>query len=84
MERKLREIAFSSGINPPNKGLSILVSELEKHHLLNTSEVRVLQDLIPILNRAAHGEQINTIASAWVKSIARSVLDKLDLKLTQP
>lgn len=79
IERRLRRIAQRNGIPERRIGVSGLVRELSRHELLNSQQLATLNDLLPSLNAAVHGAQVDPRATEWAATVGPQILAALDL-----
>lgn len=79
IERRLRRIAQRNGVPERRVGVSGLVRELSRRDLLNSQQLATLNDLLPSLNSAVHGAQVDPRASEWAATIGPQILAALDL-----
>lgn len=87
LESRLRELAKARSIPIETKSIRQLIYELTARGVLSSKEASAIHDLLPILNRAAHGASVDERGKAWVLEIGTRLLDTLDDKkgeLTMP
>jgi hypothetical protein len=77
IESRLREIAIAKNIPASNKPLSRLLRELRTQGFLSPKEISVIDDLLPLLNRAAHGAEVDERGSRWALDIGIRILRAL-------
>lgn len=80
IESRLRDIASSRNISPSNKSTKSLIGELRSHSALRDDEISAIEDLLPLLNRAAHGAEVDERASHWALDIGARILRALEEK----
>lgn len=81
LESKLREIAEARGIEITHKGIRSLIYSLKSRDVLNQREVSALEDMLPLLNSAAHGAETDPRAADWVMDVGPRLLAALDEKV---
>ncbi len=79
IERRLHRIAQRNGV--PERRISVggLVRELSRRELLNSQQLATLNDLLPSLNAAVHGAQVDPRATEWAAKVGPQILAALDL-----
>jgi hypothetical protein len=80
IESRLRDIALSRKMPAENKPARWLLRELHTNGHLSAKEVSVIEDLLPLLNRAAHGAEVDERASRWALDIGTRLLRALEEK----
>lgn len=78
IESRLRDIAESKGIKSENKSAGRLLRELRERGYLSQSESSVIADLLPLLNRAAHGALVDERGSQWALDSGTRILQALE------
>ena len=78
IERKLREIAVRNGIAGTRRSIGPLMSQLSSRGLLSEAQVSVLNDLVPLLNAAAHGAAVDSRAAQWASTVGPQIVVGLD------
>lgn len=78
IESRLRDIASSRNISANNKSAGWLIRELRSHSTLRGEEISAIEDLLPLLNRAAHGAEVDERASRWALDIGTRILRALE------
>lgn len=81
IESKVREIAKAKGIDVDRKGIRTLIHELKNRDSLNQREVSALEGMLPLLNSAAHGAEIDHRAADWAMDVGPRLLAALDEKI---
>jgi len=81
LESKLRKIAEARGIEVSRKGIRQLIYELKNRDVLNQREVSALEDMLPLLNGAAHGAETDLRAADWAMDVGPRLLAALDEKI---
>ncbi len=81
IESRLRELGKNKGIQPDRLPLRKLTHELIKKGALNSDEVAAIEDLLPLLNSAAHGAGVDNRASEWALEFGPRLLDALEDRL---
>lgn len=80
IESRLRDIAQSHGIATDRRGITQIARDLQGREILSGGESSVLMDIVPLLNRAAHGAKVDERASQWAADIGPQILASLDAK----
>lgn len=83
IESKLQKIASSYSIQQ-NRSIRKLINDLQEHEALNSSEVSVLMDLLPLLNRAVHGAKVDQEACYLAINMGKDILSALDKREGAP
>lgn len=78
LESRLRDIATSKGISAENKTAGRLLRELRASGHLSKKEISAIEDLLPLLNRAAHGAEVDERASRWALDTGIRLLRALE------
>ena len=81
IESRLQQLSEYAPIQVKNKSVGALTKSLEANDLLTRKETSAINDLLPILNRAAHGEKIERNLHNWVMEIGPQLLDTLESKI---
>lgn len=81
LESKLKEIAEARSIEVARKGIRPLIHQLKNRDVLNQREVSALEDLLPLLNGAAHGAETDPRAADWAMDVGPRLLAALDEKI---
>lgn len=81
IESRLRKLAESHGIAEERVSLQKLAQELVRKCILSNDEASAVNDLLPILNRAAHGAIVDGRASEWSLEFGTRLLDALEERL---
>jgi hypothetical protein len=66
---------------PENRDFNTMLRQLVEKEILNQKEYSALRDLRGTLNKAVHGEDIDSNANEWAFRIGSSILSALDDKL---
>ena len=78
LERQLRKIAERSGIHGEGRSVHSLLQVLQKQDLLNRGQTSLLSDLLPTLNRAVHGAEVDPRASQWAAEVGPRLIAGLE------
>ncbi len=81
IESRIRELAKNRGIQSERIPLRKLTHELIRKGALNSEEVAAIEDLLPLLNSAAHGAGVDDRASGWALEFGPRLLDALEDRL---
>jgi len=81
LESKLRGIAEARGIEITRKGIRPLIYSLKSRDVLSQREVSALEDMLPLLNGAAHGAETDPRAADWAMDVGPRLLATLDEKI---
>lgn len=80
LERRLRKIAEQNGISARQRGVGLLMRDLQARNLLTREQSSILADLMPSLNAAVHGAQVDPRASAWASEVGPQLLAGLEMR----
>ncbi len=78
VERLLREIAASAGIDVEQRGANALLSELRKRKVIPEVVETGLMEFVSLGNQAAHGARVSRDAADWALARAPQLLGFLD------
>lgn len=78
IEKRLRNMAEALQIQDATISVGRLLRELTARHALSQSERAILSDLVILLNRAAHGAEVDNNTAQWAISVGPSLLSSLD------
>ena len=78
LEKRLRAIAERYGIGSQRRGVSSLLRELGDRGLISQKQSSILIDLLPTLNAAVHGADVDPRASAWAAEVGPQLLAGLE------
>jgi hypothetical protein len=78
IERRLRMMAGKEGLEADRLSVGPLLRQLQDHGIINEQEHRVLGDLLPLLNRAVHGADVDAKAADWAIDVGSQLLAALD------
>lgn len=78
IESRLRDIASSRNIPSENTSVRRLIRDLVSHGALRGEELSAIEDLLPLLNRAAHGAKVDERASRWALDVGTRILRTLE------
>jgi hypothetical protein len=81
LERRLRELGQRAGVNTDRTAVGYLVRQLEDKHALGRRELSVIADLIPMLNKAVHADDLDPRAFDWAMDVGPQLLAGLDAKI---
>ena len=82
LERRLRKIAEQNGIPARQRGVGLLMRDLQARNLLTREQSSILADLMPSLNAAVHGARVDPRASAWASEVGPQLLAGLEMRET--
>ena len=74
LEKRLREIGKIAGIDVNRTGIGQLVRALDRNGALDRSEVSVIADLMPTLNKAVHADDLDARAFDWAMDVGPQLL----------
>lgn len=85
LEKLLKKLARSKGLELDRKTipLSALIEDLSNMNILTKQEKSVLADMINVLNKAVHGENLDRRVVEWVKLVGPEFLDGINEKISQ-
>jgi hypothetical protein len=78
IERRLRDLAVSRGIRGDHLGVSNLLTSLQQAQILTHEQLSTLKDLLPLLNKAAHGADVDPRGSKWAAEVGPRILKTLE------
>jgi hypothetical protein len=78
IERRLRAIAASQGLNVGRSGIGQLMRLLRTNGAISQEEESVLSDLTGLLNGAVHGAEVDNRAVRWAMDVGPRLLAALD------
>jgi histidyl-tRNA synthetase len=78
LERKLKTWAAASGLAPSSFGISALLNSMREQHLLPPGLSAALKDVLPTLNEAAHGREIDDATFYWALAFGYLLLAQID------
>lgn len=81
IESRLRKIASNRNIKADGVPLKKLTDELIKKEVLSVDEATSIKDLLPLLNRAAHGVSVDKKTVDWALEFGPRLLDALEDRL---
>lgn len=76
LERELRRIAIESDLLRSDQRFNIrrILEQLDQKGKFNPTVIRAIQDILPVCNRAVHGQAVDTETAQNVIDIAREIL----------
>lgn len=81
IESRLKNLAEKREIKVRGYGASSLTRSLEKSGVLSHEEASAIRDLLPLLNQAAHGAEVEDSAFGWAMDFGPRVLGALEDRL---
>ncbi|MXZ13858.1 MAG: hypothetical protein F4Y78_07660 [Candidatus Dadabacteria bacterium] len=81
IESRLREIARNKNIKADKVSLRKLTDELIKKEVLSVDDAASIKDLLPPLNKAAHGVNVDKKTVDWALEFGPRLLDALEDRL---
>ena len=83
IERRLRTLSHKLGLDTDQRYVSIrrLQASLREAGMLTQQEASLLNDLWPVLNRAAHAQSIDSDSQGWAISAAKPLINNLDVRI---
>jgi histidyl-tRNA synthetase len=78
LERKLKTWAVASGLTPSSFGISALLNSMREQRLLPPGLSAALEDVLPTLNEAAHGREIDDTKFYWALAFGYLLLAEID------
>jgi hypothetical protein len=82
IERRLRAIASAQGLTPAGPGIGNLLRLPTLRSAITHDQYDVLDDLVSLGNKAAHGARLPPGAQAWAMEVGPPILRSLDQRLT--
>lgn len=84
IEKALLLLGANRGITGSRNSIGWIARELTKDGVLPEGTASVLADLIPLLNRAAHGAQVDEQSVRWALTAGAQILRALQANDAQP
>jgi hypothetical protein len=81
IESRLKNLAEKREIKVRGYGVNNLTRSLEKSGVLSHEEASAIRDLLPLLNQAAHGAEVDDSAFGWAMDFGPRVLGALGDRL---
>lgn len=81
IERILREIARNKHIDFRKKSAYRLLSNLSNKEIFTVEELRIFSELLGILNKGVHAEEIDKRTFAWAMEVGPEILEGLKKKI---
>ena len=81
IEKRLVQLAWTNNIDVPRAGVSRLLRALGERGLISREERSVLEDLVGLLNSAAHGGTVDGRLARWALDAGRRLLVALDRRV---
>ena len=78
LERQLRKIATKNGISGEGRSVVFLLQNLCRRDLLTQEQSSLLSDLLPFLNTAVHGAEVDPRASQWAAEVGPRLVAGLE------
>ena len=82
LERQLRNISEQHGILTRGREIGFLLQDLQSHNLLSREQASLLSKLLPFLNSAVHGAQVDPRASRWAAEVGARLVASLEFSET--
>lgn len=81
IESRLKDLAEKREVKARGYGVNNLTRSLEKTGVLSHEEAAAIRDLLPLLNQAAHGAEVEDSAFGWAMDFGPRVLGALEDRL---
>lgn len=81
IESRLRKLAENNASTSHRRGTKYLTDALEDLGVLSQDEAAAIRDLLPLLNKAAHGAEVDETAADWAIDFGPRVLGALEDRL---
>ena len=78
LERRIRKIARRNGISGEGRSVASLLRDLQRRDLLRREQFSLLSDLLPSLNAAVHGVEVDPRASQWAAEVGPRLVAGLE------
>ncbi len=78
LERRLRKIARRHGISIDGRRVGLLLQDLQKQELLSRELSSLLSELLPSLDAAVHGAEVDPRASQWAAEVGPRLMAGLE------
>lgn len=80
IESRLKDLAEQNLIIVDNHGINQITRQLVEHGILSNQESTAILDILPILNNASHGHEVDKQIHKWVIEIGPQILDSLEAR----
>ncbi|GGF44264.1 hypothetical protein [Echinicola rosea] len=80
IESRLKELAEQNFKVVDRHGINQIARQLSEHGVLSNQESSAILDILPILNKAAHGQDVDEQTHKWVIEIGPQILDSLEAR----
>ncbi|MDX2035056.1 MAG: hypothetical protein SFX72_00270 [Isosphaeraceae bacterium] len=81
IESKLKKVAEKNGVETQAGGIRNVMRGLRNAQILTDAECSAINELLPLLNQAAHGATVDPTASAWALDFGPRVLKGLEERI---
>lgn len=81
IESRLKNLAEKRDVKVHGYGANNLTRSLEKSGVLSHEEAAAIRDLLPLLNQAAHGAEVENSAFGWAMDFGPRVLGAIEERL---
>jgi hypothetical protein len=81
IESRLKDLAVKNSITIDKQGINQITRQLSEHGILSIKESSAILNILPILNEAAHGQNIDSQTHKWVIEIGPQILDSLEARI---
>ncbi|MBP7850600.1 MAG: hypothetical protein KA053_10045, partial [Lentimicrobiaceae bacterium] len=80
IESRLKDLAEQNFKIVDKNGINQITRQLAEHGVLSHLESSAILDILPILNKAAHGQDVDKLTHQWVIEIGPQILDSLEAR----
>lgn len=80
IESRLKDLAELNFKIVDKHGINQITRQLAEHGVLSNQESSAILDILPILNKAAHGQEVDKQTHKWVIEIGPQILDSLEAR----
>jgi len=80
IESRLKDLAEQNFKIVDKHGINQITRQLAEHGVLSNHESSAILDILPILNKAAHGHDVDKQTHKWVIEIGPQILDSLEAR----
>lgn len=80
IESRLKDLAEQNFKVVDRHGINQITRQLSEHGILSNQESSAILDILPILNKAAHGQDVDEKTHKWVIEIGPQILDSLEAR----
>jgi hypothetical protein len=80
IESRLKDLAVHNSISVDRIGINQIAKKLKENGILNKNETEAILEVLPILNSASHGNDVDKNTHKWAIQIGPQILDSLEAR----